>query len=89
MRPPGRWLIITQYYAPEIGAPQIRLRSVVKELSRLGADVTVLTGMPNYPAFSVDPHFDSIREQPDFKALMTRLKPGWEALRAEFGEPTS
>ena len=49
MRPPGRWLIITQYYAPEIGAPQIRLRSVVKELSRLGADVTVLTGMPNYP----------------------------------------
>ena len=43
------WLIVTQYYHPEAGAPQIRLRALVKELSRVGRHVTVLTGMPNYP----------------------------------------
>lgn len=43
------WLIVTQYYHPEAGAPQIRLRALVKELTRLGHRVTVLTGMPNYP----------------------------------------
>lgn len=43
------WLIVTQYYHPEAGAPQIRLRALAKELTRLGHRVTVLTGMPNYP----------------------------------------
>lgn len=43
------WLIVTQYYHPEAGAPQIRLRALVKELTRLGCRVSVLTGMPNYP----------------------------------------
>ena len=43
------WLIVTQYYHPEPGAPQIRLRALVNELTRLGRRVTVLTGMPNYP----------------------------------------
>ena len=43
------WLIVTQYYYPEPGAPQIRLRALAKELTRLGRHVTVLTGMPNYP----------------------------------------
>jgi len=43
------WLLVTQYYYPEPGAPQIRLRALAKELTRLGRRVTVLTGMPNYP----------------------------------------
>jgi glycosyltransferase involved in cell wall biosynthesis len=46
---PQRWLILTQYYAPEMGAPQIRLRSFAHELRELGMDVSVLTAMPNYP----------------------------------------
>jgi putative colanic acid biosynthesis glycosyltransferase WcaI len=45
-----RWLVLTQYYPPEIGAPQIRLRCLVRELRRLGKQVSVLTAMPNYPA---------------------------------------
>jgi colanic acid biosynthesis glycosyl transferase WcaI len=49
-KPGRRWLILTQYYPPEIGAPQIRLRSVARELQRHGVKVEVLTGMPNYPA---------------------------------------
>jgi len=46
---PQRWLILTQYYPPEIGAPQIRLRCLVRELRRQNREVSVLTAMPNYP----------------------------------------
>ena len=45
-----KWLILTQYYPPEVGAPQIRLSSLAKELRLLGFEVEVLTAMPNYPA---------------------------------------
>jgi colanic acid biosynthesis glycosyl transferase WcaI len=47
------WLLVTQYFHPEPGAPQIRLRALVKELTRVGRRVTVLTGMPNYPDGSI------------------------------------
>ena len=46
-------------------------------------------GMPNYPAFSVDPHFDQLREHPDFKEMMTRLESSWQILRQEFGQHSS
>ena len=52
-----RWLILTQYYPPEIGAPQIRLCSVARMLRRYGIEVTVLTAMPNYPAGKVFPGY--------------------------------
>jgi colanic acid biosynthesis glycosyl transferase WcaI len=52
-----RWLILTQYYPPEIGAPQIRLRSVVRELQRHGIKVEVLTAVPNYPTGRVFPGY--------------------------------
>lgn len=52
-----RWLILTQYYAPEIGAPQIRLRAMVAELRRRRIEVDVLTGMPNYPSGRVLPEY--------------------------------
>jgi glycosyltransferase involved in cell wall biosynthesis len=55
---PQRWLILTQYYPPEIGAPQIRLRCLVRELRRRGKQVSVLTAMPNYPAGRI---FDGYR----------------------------
>ena len=57
-RPEQRWLILTQYYPPEIGAPQIRLRAVVRELRRHGIGVEVLTAMPNYPAGKVFPGYE-------------------------------
>jgi len=41
--------ILTQYYPPEIGAPQTRLSELARYLSAAGHDVTVLTAMPNYP----------------------------------------
>lgn len=41
--------VITQYYKPEMGAPQNRLYEMCTGLKRLGADVSVITAMPNYP----------------------------------------
>jgi colanic acid biosynthesis glycosyl transferase WcaI len=45
-----RFGILTQYYPPEIGAPQVRLSELAACLTRRGHEVTVLTAMPNYPA---------------------------------------
>jgi TolB-like protein/tetratricopeptide (TPR) repeat protein len=52
----------------------------VRELARAAE-----AGMPNYPAFSQDPHFVSIREEPGFRKLMAGLKVGWQSFRSEFG----
>lgn len=41
--------ILTQYYPPEMGAPQARLSELAAHTVRRGHVVTVLTAMPNYP----------------------------------------
>ena len=41
--------LLTQYYRPEIGAPQARLSELASHFVRRGHGVTVLTAMPNYP----------------------------------------
>jgi colanic acid biosynthesis glycosyl transferase WcaI len=56
-QPISRWLILTQYYPPEIGAPQIRLRSVAQNLRRHSIEVEVLTALPNYPAGKIFPGY--------------------------------
>ncbi len=52
-----RILILTQYYLPETGAPQNRLSSLAMHLQALGADVEVLTALPNYPKFEIYPGY--------------------------------
>lgn len=42
-------IFLTQYFPPETGAPQNRLFAMAKALVDRGAEVTVLTAMPNYP----------------------------------------
>lgn len=42
-------LFLTQYFPPETGAPQNRIHSLANYLSEFGAEVTILTAMPNYP----------------------------------------
>jgi colanic acid biosynthesis glycosyl transferase WcaI len=44
-----RFLILTQYFPPEIGGPQTRLQSMAIELIRAGHQVEVVTALPNYP----------------------------------------
>jgi len=44
-----RIAILTQYYPPEVGAPQGRLADLARRLRKRGHVVTVLTAMPSYP----------------------------------------
>jgi glycosyltransferase involved in cell wall biosynthesis len=45
-----RFLILSQYYPPEVGAAQVRLHNFAKVLVKLGHEVSVQTALPNYPA---------------------------------------
>lgn len=55
-----RLLILTQYFPPEMGAPQARLYELAMRLKGMGHEVTVLTGMPNYPTGKI---FDGYRRR--------------------------
>lgn len=44
-----RFLFLTQYYPPEIGAPQTHLEATIGALRRAGHAVEVITALPNYP----------------------------------------
>jgi colanic acid biosynthesis glycosyl transferase WcaI len=57
--------ILTQYYPPEIGAPQNRLSSLADNFVAAGHDVTVLTAMPNYPSGKIHKGYGGLlkREQ--------------------------
>lgn len=46
-------LILTQYYPPEIGAPQNRLHELAVRLQANGVQIEVLTALPNYPKMEV------------------------------------
>jgi colanic acid biosynthesis glycosyl transferase WcaI len=42
-------VILSQYYPPEVGAPQTRLSELARLMVQKGDSVSVLTAMPNYP----------------------------------------
>src|SRR5687768_1895914 len=44
-----RILILTHFFPPEIGAAAVRMSDLASGLRASGDDVTVVTGMPNYP----------------------------------------
>lgn len=46
-------LILTQYFPPEVGAPQNRLYELAVRLCKMGVEVAVLTAMPNYPQMEI------------------------------------
>jgi glycosyltransferase involved in cell wall biosynthesis len=46
-------LILTQYFPPEVGAAQNRLWNLACRLQQKGAEVSILTGMPNYPQMRI------------------------------------
>jgi glycosyltransferase involved in cell wall biosynthesis len=53
----ARFLILTQYFPPEIGAAQIRLDEVSRVLRESGHMVDVVTAMPNFPTGRVFPAY--------------------------------
>ena len=48
-------LIVSQYYYPE----QFQINEIAPELVRRGHDVTVLTGLPNYPKGEIYPGYEN------------------------------
>jgi glycosyltransferase involved in cell wall biosynthesis/O-antigen ligase len=56
-----RLLILTQYYPPEIGAPQNRLHELALRLRSKGVSVEVLTAMPNYPKMEIQEGYKNKR----------------------------
>lgn len=50
--------ILTQYYAPELGAPQTRLSELAERLVDQGWSVEVLTALPNYPTGKIFDGYD-------------------------------
>lgn len=48
-----RITILTQYYPPEVGAPQNRLSELAVRLKKSGVDIHVITAMPNYPHMKI------------------------------------
>lgn len=52
--------ILTQYYPPEIGAPQARLAELAGRMARRGHEIFVLTAMPNYPAGKIHPGYGGV-----------------------------
>ena len=42
-------VLLTEYYKPEMGASQNRLYEMVMGLKDAGNEISVVTGMPNYP----------------------------------------
>ncbi len=52
-------LILTQYFPPEVGAPQNRLFELAIRLQKQNVDITILTAMPNYPQMEIHPEYAS------------------------------
>lgn len=58
--------ILTQYYPPEMGAPQGRLSELARRLTDAGHETVVLTALPNYPQGRIYPGYRRrffVREQ--------------------------
>jgi len=49
--------LLTQYYKPEMGAPQNRLYEMMRGLKACGDDVCIVSAMPNYPTGKIFPEY--------------------------------
>ncbi|MBN1628629.1 MAG: glycosyltransferase family 4 protein [Thermoleophilia bacterium] len=61
--------ILTQYYPPEMGAPQARLSYLARRLRERGHEVVVLTAMPHYPRGRVFPGYGGLRRQEELEGV--------------------
>lgn len=65
-----RILLLSQYFAPEVGATQARLAHLARYLKAMGEDVTVVTAFPNYPHHCLYPGYRN----------RLRWKEAWEGM---------
>ncbi len=52
------FIIHSQYYPPETGAPQARLSELAEGLRSRGHEVTIMTAVPNYPVGRIYPGYN-------------------------------
>jgi glycosyltransferase involved in cell wall biosynthesis len=55
--------ILTQYYPPEMGAPQARLSELAQRFAERGHEVIVLTALPNYPRGKIYPGYKHLYQR--------------------------
>ncbi len=70
--------ILTQYYPPEMGAPQARLSALAGRLTELGHETIVLTALPNYPQGRIYPGYRRLfvrEQQGDVTVFRTSIWP--------------
>src|SRR5437868_11804983 len=73
-----RFAIVTQYYPPEIGAPQARLSELAQKMAACGHSVTILTAMPNYPTGKIQPGYGGLlrrENQGQIRVIRTFIYP--------------
>ena len=79
-----RVTILTQYYPPEIGAPQARLSELAAALVRRGHAVTVLTAMPSYPVGKIHPGYGGLVRRERRDGVQIIRTPIFPTQRADF-----
>ncbi|MGP1515402.1 MAG: glycosyltransferase family 4 protein [Bacteroidales bacterium] len=66
-------LILTQYFPPEVGAPQNRLYELALRLKDKGIDTEILTAMPNYPQMQIHSAYrGKIYVEEEFEGLQVK-----------------
>ena len=73
-----RFAILSQYYPPEMGAPQARLSELAARFVDRGHEVWVLTAMPNYPRGRIDPGYRGLlrrEERGGVRVVRTAIYP--------------
>ena len=70
-------LFLTQYFPPEVGAPQNRIFEFARQLKDFGNDITVITAFPNYPRGEIFEDYKSkkifIEEMNGIKVIRTSI----------------
>lgn len=80
---------LTQYYPPEIGAPQARLSGWARQFRRRGHDVTVLTAMPNYPAGRIHPGYGGLVRREELDGIRVLRAPIYPTQRPDIARRMS
>jgi glycosyltransferase involved in cell wall biosynthesis len=79
-----RLCILTQYYPPEIGAPQARLSELAAHFVQRGHTVTVLTAMPNYPRGRVYDGYGGLYRREEIRGVQVRRSFIYPTQRTDF-----
>ena len=69
-----RVLVVCHYYWPETGAPQARWREMTREWTSRGAEVTVLTGMPNHPTGQIPDEYQHAYRRRETDGLVNVIR---------------